>query len=216
MAEMSRVWAMPNSETFTVKPIGEFVKRYLVNAKISVDPFARNRDWATYTNDLNPNTSAQSHMDATDYLRKLADDGIHADLVIIDPPYSPRQVKECYDGIGIKMKQGDALLGAVRGKMREQIDRVLTGDGIVLWFGWNTNGMGKKYGFRPLEILMVAHGSDHNDTICMAEQRDPVWLCDRAAQRWDVPNGVPSDDLKWCALPNRHSGPCDYQRTNPA
>lgn len=35
-------------------PIGEMVQRYLKAAKISCDPFARNKRWATYTNDLNP------------------------------------------------------------------------------------------------------------------------------------------------------------------
>ena len=33
----SRCFAMPSAETFGIKPIGEFVKRYLVDAKISVD-----------------------------------------------------------------------------------------------------------------------------------------------------------------------------------
>lgn len=56
--KFSRVWAMPNHDTFSVKPIGEFVRRYLDASKVSVDPFARNKQWATYTNDLDPNTSA--------------------------------------------------------------------------------------------------------------------------------------------------------------
>lgn len=169
--QFSRVWAMPNSETFSIKPIGEFVQQHLRNAPISIDPFARNCGWATYTNDLNPNTSAQSHMDATEFLKGLADSGVRADLIIIDPPYSPRQVKECYDGIGIKMKQHEALLGLTRGQLKAEIDRLLSPTGIILWFGWNTVGMGKKYGFIPTEIMLVCHGSDHNDTICMAERR---------------------------------------------
>jgi hypothetical protein len=60
----TRCFAMPNAETFSIKPIGEFVRAYLACAKVSVDPFARNRDWATHTNDINPNTSAQWHDDA--------------------------------------------------------------------------------------------------------------------------------------------------------
>lgn len=52
--KFSRVWAMPNSDTFSVRPIGEFVHRYLCRSASSVDPFARNKDWATQTNDLNP------------------------------------------------------------------------------------------------------------------------------------------------------------------
>ena len=166
-----RVWAMPNHETFDIPPIGALVQRYLSESSVSIDPFARNKRWATHTNDLNPTTAAEHHMDATDFLRMLADKAVTADLVLIDPPYSPRQVKECYDGIGIKMKQTDALLGAIRAKLREQISRVISPTGRVLWCGWNTTGMGKKYGFEIEEILLVCHGSDHNDTICMVEQR---------------------------------------------
>jgi len=68
--EMSRTWAMPNKDTFGIKPIGDFVKKHLRESKISVDPFARNKDWATYTNDLSTETSAQYHMDVEDIWRK--------------------------------------------------------------------------------------------------------------------------------------------------
>lgn len=32
---------MPSADTFSVKPIGDFVRRYLAESKASVDPFAR-------------------------------------------------------------------------------------------------------------------------------------------------------------------------------
>ena len=88
----SRTWAMPSGDTFDVPPMGEMVKRYLKFAQVSVDPFARNKQWATHTNDLNPTTSAQHHMDARAYIRMLVDRGVIADLVNFDPPYSPLQV----------------------------------------------------------------------------------------------------------------------------
>lgn len=67
---------MPNADTFSVKPIGEFVQRYLAASKVSIDPFARNKRWATHTNDLNPDTSAQHHLDATDFLAQLKSGGL--------------------------------------------------------------------------------------------------------------------------------------------
>ena len=33
----------------------------------------------------------------------------------------------------------------------------------------NSNGIGKKYGFEQIELLMIAHGGQHNDTICTVE-----------------------------------------------
>ena len=104
---ISRTWAMPHSDTFSVKPIGEFVKKYLVNSKISVDPFARNKQWATHTNDLNPETLAEYHLDALEFLEGLAVQKVNADLVIFDPPYSPRQLAECYKQIGRKATMQD-------------------------------------------------------------------------------------------------------------
>jgi len=99
--KISRTWAMPSSDTFDVKPIGELVKRYLAESQISIDPFARNKRWATFTNDLNPKTEAEYHLDVLDFLQLLCDKQVRADLVLFDPPYSPRQMKEGYAGFGI-------------------------------------------------------------------------------------------------------------------
>ncbi len=175
--KMSRIWAMPNRDTFTIKPIGEFVQRFLKNSKVSIDPFARNKRWATHTNDLNPQTEAEHHMECEAFLQHLIDQKVKADLVILDPPYSPRQVKECYDHIGIKMAQTDAMGGAARKRRRALIEQLVLHDAVVLTFGWDTNGMGIK-GWKIDEILLVAHGSDHNDTICMAESRLPITMDD--------------------------------------
>jgi tRNA1(Val) A37 N6-methylase TrmN6 len=161
---------MPNAETFTIPAIGSFVQRYLVGSKVSIDPFARNKRWATYTNDLNPETEAEYHMECEDFLKMLVNRNVEADLVIMDPPYSPRQIKECYDNIGIKMEQMEAMRGATLSRRRALINQLVSPGGVVLTFGWNTNGMGK-HGWKIEEIMLVAHGSDHNDTICMAERR---------------------------------------------
>lgn len=166
-----RVWAMPNRNTFDVKPIGEMVQRYLGYSRISVDPFSRDKLWATYTNDLNPSTLAQYHLDAATFLQEMVQQCVRADLVLFDPPYSPRQIKECYDGIGLKMAQMDAFRTHWKPE-RDLVDRILTQDGTVLSFGWNSIGMGNKRHFHIVEVLLVCHGPGHNDTICIAEERD--------------------------------------------
>lgn len=162
---------MPNADTFSIPPIAGFVQKYLLKSKVSIDPFARNKRWATHTNDLNPETAAEHHLECEDFLRLMGEKGLIADLIIMDPPYSPRQVKECYDGVGRKMAQEDAWGGAARKRRRELLQPLLTEDAHVLTFGWDTNGMGS--GWEIVEILLVAHGSDHNDTICMAERKIP-------------------------------------------
>lgn len=171
--KFSRAWAMPNGDTFSVPPIGDFVKRYLAASSVSVDPFARNKDWATYTNDLNPKTSAQRHMDAEAFLLELATEGKAGtiDLAILDPPYSPRQISELYKEIGLTCGMKDTQSAVLYQRVRNALAPLLTRDAIVLSFGWSTNGMGKKHGFEIEEIMLVAHGGAHNDTICMAERK---------------------------------------------
>jgi hypothetical protein len=171
--KFSRVWAMPNADTFSIKPIGEFVQRYLMQSKVSVDPFARNCNLARFTNDLNPKTSAQSHLDAEEFLRGLqfADKPGIVDLLIFDPPYSPRQISECYKGVGREVGMEGTQNAALYKRCRDAAMPILCADAIVLSFGWNSAGMGKERGFELIEILLCCHGSGHNDTICLAERR---------------------------------------------
>lgn len=120
---------MPNADTFSVRPIGDFVRRYLAASKVSVDPFARNKRWATLTNDLNPETEAEYHLDAEDFLKLLASRSAKADLVIFDPPYSPRQISECYKSIGREVGMKETQNAALYARVRNAIAPVLTGGG---------------------------------------------------------------------------------------
>lgn len=167
--KFTRVWAMPASDTFDCKPIGEFVRGYLRG--VSVDPFARNKRWATHTNDLNPAMAAEFHMDAEDFLRLLVDRGVEADCIILDPPYSPRQISECYAAAGLKAGMKDTQNAVLYARVRSAARLLCKAGSTVLSFGWNSAGMGK--GFEQREILMVAHGGAHNDTICVAEEMLP-------------------------------------------
>ena len=80
---------MPNSNTFSIKPIKELIEKY-ATGKI-VDPFANNNKLATVTNDLDTQYDTDYHMDALDFLKIFDDNSV--DTVLYDPPYSPRQVE---------------------------------------------------------------------------------------------------------------------------
>ncbi len=169
--QFSRFWAMPSADTFDCEPIKGFVQKYLMKSKVSVDPFARNKRWATHTNDINPNTSAGEHMDAEVFLRMLSMQLVKCDLVIFDPPYSPRQISECYKESGIECGMNQTQNSALYSRVKSAIIPVISDDAIVLSFGWNSAGMGNKHGFEIEEIMICCHGAAHNDTICMAEHR---------------------------------------------
>lgn len=164
---------MPSADTFDCEPIAGFVQKYLLKSKVSIDPFARNKRWATYTNDLNPKTAAQYHMDAEDFIRAYASQ--HSpDLFLFDPPYSIHQIVATYSQFGIDRDGKGTHNGALYSRVRKAIKDIAQPGTVVLSFGWNSAGMGK--GFEIEEVLLVCHGGAHNDTICMAERRKELSL----------------------------------------
>ncbi len=171
--KFSRVFCMPCADTFSIKPIREFVGRYLAESKVSIDPFARDKLLATYTNDLCPNTKVVHHMDAEDFCKMLAAEGVSADLGLFDPPYSPRQISEVYKSVGREVGMAGTQNGALYRRVRDALDSLIKPGGIVLSFGWNSAGMGIKRGYQIKEIMLVAHGGGHNDTVCVAEEKLP-------------------------------------------
>ena len=170
MAEIkfSRVWAMPNSATFTIKPIKELVERNIAGKEVILDPFARECKYGTITNDLNPDFKTDYHLDALDFLKMFPDN--YADCVIYDPPYSLRQVSECYKGVGREVTM-ETTQSSWRARHLDEIARILKPNGVALCFGWNSNGVGKTRGFEMQEVLIVPHGGSRNDTICTVERK---------------------------------------------
>ena len=170
--KFSRTRSIPSAETFSIPPITAFVKSYLRLSKNSADPFARNKRWATWTNDLNPNTAAEYHMEARDFLQMLKDRQEVLDLVLFDPPYSRRQVKEVYESVGLKFTNHDSQYYSSNWREeRAIINDILGVGGVVLSFGWNTSGMGSFSNFAAEEILIVCHGGSRYDTLCIAERK---------------------------------------------
>jgi len=165
-------FSMPSRETFTIKPIRDFLSAQLKEHEIIVDPFARNSELATITNDLNPDTSAQHHMKADDFLRMLIDEGVKADVILIDPPYSPRQVKECYDSLGLDVTSSDTQTSRTMSIINTLSAQVLRTGGKAISFGWNSNGVGLKNNMRKTEVHLVPHGSQLHDTIITVEVKE--------------------------------------------
>ena len=166
---------MPNKNTFSIKPIREFLNTYLddviKNNGVIVDPFSGGVRLTanSVTNDLNPEIEADSHLDALEFLKGVPDES--ADAVLYDPPYSLRQVVECYKGFGKIVTQEDTK-SSWRARHLDEIERILKPGGKAFCFGWNSNGVGKKRHFRLISVLIVAHGGSKNDTICTCEVKE--------------------------------------------
>lgn len=159
---------MPNSNTFLIKPISELVSKYIRHGELWIDAFANSSKIATITNDLNKEYDTNYHLDALDFYKMFEDNSV--DGVLYDPPYSLRQVSECYKNVGVQVTQ-ETTQSSWRSKHIDEIKRITRDGGIVISFGWNSNGIGKIRGFEILEILLVAHGGSHNDTICTVERK---------------------------------------------
>jgi hypothetical protein len=168
---INRAWCAPSAATFEIKPIRELLSRWLTDKRAIVDPFARGSQWGSVTNDINPQTSAHHHMDATAFAKMLADQGYVADAILFDPPYSLEQAKRCYEMVGRHFAKQDAWDVNRWTRAKDHLSDLLEPGGIVISFGWHSSGFGLKRGYSLEEILMVCHGAGHHDTICTVERK---------------------------------------------
>ncbi|MCM1135712.1 MAG: hypothetical protein NC400_09070 [Clostridium sp.] len=164
--QIERIWSMPNKNTFEIAPIKTLLAEEVDPAKMWIDPFANCNKIANITNDLNKEYDTNYHMDALDFLNMFDDESV--DGVLYDPPYSPRQVSECYNSVGYNVTW-DTTKASFWGNHKREISRIVKLGGKVITFGWNSGGIGYKYGFEIQRILLVPHGGWHNDTICTVE-----------------------------------------------
>jgi len=167
--KITREWAMPNKWTFKIKPIKQLLYRYVGNGKGWIDPFAGKNSMAEITNDINFEMPTNYHMDSLEFCKSLPYLNLY-EGILFDPPYSYRQVSEHYKHAGIKATQLDTSSNFYNRIMNAVCEKIKTG-GYAISFGWNTNGFGEKRGFEKIEILIVAHGGHHNDTLVTVEQK---------------------------------------------
>lgn len=155
---------MPNKYTFAIPCVRYFINKYTLGKEIIVNPMCGETGLGNFTNDLNPKINADKHLDALEYLQSF--ENSFADVLLFDPPFSSRQAMESYQSVGL---ENFCKNNGWYAKLRDQAGRVTKMGGVVISCGWNSNGLGMKRGFEIDDILLVAHGSSHNDTIVVAE-----------------------------------------------
>ena len=139
---------MPNAQTFQIKPIKNLIQQELGDSFVDPFPYPYKQDALEYLKTIHTGT-----------VKTLA----------FDPPYSQRQLREMYNNAGLALNH--PMNNSYWAHLRDEIARVEMKGGKVISFGWNTSGIGKKRGFEINRILLVAHGSQHNDTICTVETK---------------------------------------------
>ena len=151
--KFNRVWAMPNKQTFQIPPIKQLIERETRDCKIILDlfpyPFER---------------------DALEVAKEKSNESI--DCVLFDPPYSFHQLNISYNN------EGEKITDTYRRDLKKEVCRIIKPGGIVISFGWNSNGISVDYKpgsglvvMEKIRILLIAHGGGHNDTIVTVERK---------------------------------------------
>lgn len=139
-----RVTAQASHKTFSITPINRLIKRYKKGQVLDLFPYPYQRD-------------------ALQYIKSIPYES--QDIVLYDPPYSQRQLREMYDKQGISYDMNSSYWT----KINKEIFRVLKPGGICIKFGWNSSRISEFVDI--VETMLVCHGGMHNDTIVTVQRK---------------------------------------------
>ena len=113
-------------------------------------------------------------MDAVEFLDQCVEEyGAESfDAVLLDPPYSPRQIAEVYKSIGRPVGMEDTQNARLYRQCKDRMAILLKHHGVAVTCGWNSMGFGINRGFVLREVLLVPVGAAHNDYILTVETKD--------------------------------------------
>jgi hypothetical protein len=111
-------------------------------------------------NDVRVDMPADYHMDALEFVKRWG--GEKFNTVVLDPPYAYRKSMELYQG----------AVSSPFNQIKNELDRILLPQAIVITFGYHSNVMGKNRGYKQEHILLMSHGGAIHDTIAVIERKD--------------------------------------------
>ena len=150
--KLERVYGRPSSRTFQIPPIAQLLKEEVSVGSKVCEPFPY-----------------KSTKDCFDYMNEWKSES--ADVVLLDPPYTKRQVSEHYKEVGVKVTGWHTSSGWTA-KVKREAARILRCGGIGITFGYNSNGLGKINGVLPYRIMMVHSAGDHYDLLVTCEKKE--------------------------------------------
>lgn len=118
-------------------------------------------------NDIDTEVFSDYHMDAFDFINYWKQEKHPKfNTIILDPPYTSRKSMEKYGGRMISNFQ----------KVKELVPSILENNGLVIFCGYSSSGMGKSRGFGKEHICLIGHGGSHEDTIVLVERKVSNYL----------------------------------------
>lgn len=172
MKNIERKFAWPsrwptteNKKTKKQGSIGQiyrFVKLQAGEGKGWIDPMCGRSTICEIRNDFRKaGTTAQTHMDALEFLKSLPDNS--AEGMVYDPPYNDRQGK-------MYTKHFHSFSDVVYwSNIRKEIGRVLKPGALCVMLNWNSNRLPECTIER---IQLYAHGSERHDTIVTVQRKN--------------------------------------------
>jgi hypothetical protein len=148
-----------NKYTFKSPKIRQWVEENVEGRVLNLFAGQIKLDCCEIRNDLRDDMPADYHMDAFDLVNTWK--GENFDTILLDPPYAYRKSMEMYDG----------AVASSFNKVKNAIFPILNKNGIVVTFGYHSNVMGNKRGFKQEHILLMSHGGAIHDTIAVVERK---------------------------------------------
>lgn len=131
----------------------------------SLDPFARNCPAFSHTNDIDPNTKAQTHLDALVFMQAQKTLEREFDLIWFDPPFSSRQSNEIYEGhVNVYTDPGYLK------RLYSTIPYLLSKGGFFVKWGYNTNNPMPSI-LKLEDLFMFPQGANKNDVLVSIYRR---------------------------------------------
>ena len=174
-----------NSEPFSNNHVRKIIDRHIRRCFsdcvpddiIMIDPFARNsfttREHYCITNDLNEEMPTGFHLEANDFLEVMLDKlgPGSVDLIVFDPPYTLRQLRDLYENIGADLEIWQVQ--NMWGRAKDAAAKLLRTNGFFISLGYHTHGLGRYRGFQKEEIHIMEsfHSPDAYDILVTVERK---------------------------------------------
>jgi len=147
--------------TFKNKKIREWVESQVEGKVLNLFAGKTKLNCDEVRNDMNPEMPADYHMDALKFVKWWDKNKKEKfNTIVLDPPFSYRKSMEMYKG----------YIASPFNQLKSELLEILAPGGLVIVFGYHSNVMGAKRGFKQKHILLISAGGAIHDTIAIVER----------------------------------------------
>lgn len=156
--EMTYMMQPPKRYTFEMPRLKAYVEGLCHGKVLNLFAGTTRLNVDEFRVDLDPTTNPDFCGDAYTFVTTT---DLKFDTVVLDPPYNLRKAREKY---------GERYIGSFT-KIKNELPRLINDGGTVITLGYDTVGMARIRGFEKTAICVICHSGDHNDTLCVVEEK---------------------------------------------